>query len=171
MNAKHYASDKWDHDDGMHKYDSDSNDSDDDDIPPLLVSRHGIVHGHDEVSLIGRHSNISDDNLIYDEIPQLIARQQYDSNDDNSDDDDDNSTHNKDAPYYYDNDGDDESTVQTETSIQNEINSTLNGIAMANMDKWKSKEMKLTPQTWFGDSAASTHMCNDDTTLYDYNVI
>ncbi|CAJ1945008.1 unnamed protein product [Cylindrotheca closterium] len=42
---------------------------------------------------------------------------------------------------------------------------------MANMDKWKSEEMKLTPQTWFGDSAASTHMCNDDTNLYDYDVI
>ncbi|CAJ1937522.1 unnamed protein product [Cylindrotheca closterium] len=175
MKAKHYASDEWDHNNRMPEYNSDSDDSDDDDIPPPLVSRHGVVHGHDEVSLIGRHDNISDDDLIYDEIPQLIARQQHysdhdDSDDDDSDDDDDNLIHTNDEPYY-DGDGDDESTVQTETSIQDEINLTRNGIAMANMDKWKSEEMKLTPQTWFGDSAASTHMCNDDTNLYDYDVI
>ncbi|CAJ1928883.1 unnamed protein product, partial [Cylindrotheca closterium] len=186
MNAKHYASDEWDHDNGMPGYDTDSDDSEDDDIPPFLVNRHGVVHGHDEVPLIDGHDNISDDDSIYDKIPNLIARQQHDSDDDDSDDDDsddndsdddvsddddDDLIHTDDEPYYYDGDGDDESTVQTETSIQDEINSTLNGIAMANMDKWKSEEMKLTPQTWFGDSAASTHMCNDDTNLYDYDVI
>ncbi|CAJ1943900.1 unnamed protein product [Cylindrotheca closterium] len=143
MNAKHYASDKWDHDHGMPKYEYDSDNSGNDDIPLFLVNQHGV----------------------------LIARRQYNSNDDDSDDDDEDSTHNKDDPYFYDDDGDDKSTVQTETSIQGEITLTLNGIAMANMDNWKSEEMKLTPQTWFGDSAASTHMCNDNTNLYDYDVI
>ena len=48
------------------------------------------------------------------------------------------------------------------SSIQDEINSKLHEIAIANLDKWGSIEMKLRKQTWFGDSAASTHMCNDD---------
>ena len=43
-----------------------------------------------------------------------------------------------------------------------EINSKLNEIAISNLGKWGSIEMKLTKQTWFGDSAASSHMRNDD---------
>jgi hypothetical protein len=46
--------------------------------------------------------------------------------------------------------------------MDDEIYSTLNEYTMANMDKWDTAEMKLTNETWFGDSAASTHMCNDD---------
>ena len=36
---------------------------------------------------------------------------------------------------------------------------------------WTPKEMKLTVNTWFGDSAASAHMCNDDTGMYNCKMI
>ena len=51
------------------------------------------------------------------------------------------------------------------------INARLNEIALTNMDKWEIVEMKLRATTWFGDSAASTHMCNDDTNMYDCQTI
>ena len=62
-------------------------------------------------------------------------------------------------------------TAETKTSMDDEIYSTLNEYTMANMDKWDTAEMKLTNETWFGDSAASTHMCNDDSNMYDCETI
>jgi len=39
------------------------------------------------------------------------------------------------------------------------------------VESWNAVQTELTSQTWFGDSAASTHMCNDDMHLYDWKTI
>ena len=132
--------------------------------------------------------NESDDGS--DSVPSLITRKCYDASDSESDTSDDmdqeeffdslfqEEGYNEQVAFlaeadnesYYDGYHDDGSDTGTEASYPDMINDTMRRLAyelaLTGSETWKPKDMKLTVDTWFGDSAASAHMCNDDTGMF-----